>query len=200
MILILGSMARNASSKRTWSFPLPYGALLAIEPSLRVVSIRPPCCLALPAEFHRPAVPVCGTLPSRGRGRHRLDGLLELLAQYVGRAGAGGPRGADRPCCLREFRRVAIEKLFKESTRLSSRLHALVRQDQIPFLYEGFEEAVGGGEQTCTLGRGNKASFKDPCDLFDWLSKWHVAGLAVKMVLLQSPHIGLEVVVLTVHP
>jgi hypothetical protein len=103
-------------------------------------------------------------------------------------------------CCLREFRRVAIEKLFKESTRLSSRLHALVRQDQIPFLYEGFEEAVGGGEQTCTLGRGNKASFKDPCDLFDWLSKWHVAGLAVKMVLLQSPHIGLEVVVPTVHP
>jgi hypothetical protein len=146
MILILGSMARKASSKRTWSFPLPYGALLAIEPSLRVVSIRPPCCLALPAEFHRPAVPVCGTLPSR----HRLDGLLELLAQYVGRAGAG--------------------------------------------------EAVGVGEQTWTLGRGNKASFKDPRDLFDWLSRWRVAGLAVEMVLLQSPHIGLEVAVPTVHP
>jgi len=200
MILILGSMARNASSKRTWSFPLPYGALLAIEPSLCVVSIRPPCCLALPAEFHRPAVPVCGTLPSRRRGRHCLDGLLELLAQYVRRAGEGGPCGADRPLLSEGVPPRGHREVFKESTRLSSRLHALVRQDQIPFLYEGFEEAVGGGEQTCTLRRRNKASFKDPCDLFDWLSKWHVAGLAVKMVLLQSPHIGLEVVVPTVHP
>lgn len=117
-----------------------------------------------------------------------------------GRAGEGGPRGADRPLLSEGVPPRGHREVFKEFTRLSSRLHALVWQDQIPFLYEGFEEAVGRGEQTCTLRRGNKASFKDPCDLFDWLSKWHVAGLAVKMVLLQSPHIGLEIVVPTVHP
>jgi hypothetical protein len=38
--------------------------------------------------------------------------------------------------------------LAPDSTQPSSQLHALVRQDQISFSYEGFEEAAGDGEQT----------------------------------------------------